>query len=259
MRPATVRRPREKAMSQVAPLLTRWHRSLFRRLAGAINAGGGLMLQGTPLALSRHGIDLRALRRHWIAGRPKGNDLDLARLSFLALNIAALEREGVPGAFAELGVWRGNSAKAIHALAPARRFYLFDTFEGFDAADAGDSRSIMVHFRDTSAARVRAFIGPAADLRIVPGRFPETAAAVPAEERFAFVQIDCDLYAPTLAALEFFYPRMAPRGLVVVHDYASGRWPGVARAVDEFLAGRPEALLHVPDVSGSAAFRRAPA
>jgi O-methyltransferase len=245
-------------MSRALPPLVRWHRSLFRRLAGAVNAGGELMLQGAPLALARQGIDLRALRRHWIAGNPKGNDLDLARLAFLALNITALEREHVPGAFAEVGVWRGNAAKAIHALAPTRRFYLFDTFEGFDAADGGTSRSIMVHFRDTSAAQVREFINSAADVRIVSGRFPETVGAVPEEERFAFVQIDCDLYAPTLAALGFFYPRMAPRGLMVVHDYASGRWPGVAQAVDEFLADKPEALLYVPDVSGSVAFRRAP-
>ncbi len=243
-------------MNHIKPLLARWHRSLFRRLANAINAGGALMLQAAPLALAQWGIDFHALRRHWTAGRPKGNDLDLARLAFLALNITMLEREHVPGAFAELGVWRGNSAKVIHTLAPARRLYLFDTFEGFDVADAGGSRSIMVHFRDTSAAQVRDFIGSVADLRIVPGRFPETGTDVPDTERFAFVQIDCDLHAPTLAALEFFYPRMAPRGLVVVHDYASGRWPGVTQAVDAFMADKPEALLHVPDMSGSAAFRR---
>ena len=90
--------------------------------------------------------------------------------------------------------------------------------QGRTTAEAGNSRSAMVHFRDTSAAQVRDFIASAADVRIVPGRFPETATAVPADERFAFVQIDCDLYAPTLATLEFFYPRLAPRGLVVVHN-----------------------------------------
>ena len=243
-------------MNRALPPSVRWHRSLFRRLAGAVNAGGALMLQGVPLALARQGIDLRALRRHWIAGRPKGNDLDLARLSFLALNITALEREQVLGAFAELGVWRGNSAKVIHMLAPSRRLYLFDTFDGFADADAGNSRSIMVHFRDTSAVEVRDFIGSGAGLHILSGWFPETATAVPEGERFAFVQLDCDLYAPTLAGLEFFYPRMAARGLVVVYDYASGRWPGVAQALDEFLADKPEAPLTIPDVSGSVAFRR---
>ena len=97
-------------MSRALPPLARWHRSLVRRLAGAVNGGGALMLQGVPLALVHQGIDLRALRRHWIAGRPKGNDLDLARLAFLTLNITALERDQVPGAFAELGVWRGRGA-----------------------------------------------------------------------------------------------------------------------------------------------------
>lgn len=42
----------------------------------------------------------------------------------------------------------------------------------------------------------------------------------------------------------------------MVHDYASGRWPGVSQTVDEFMRGKPEALLHIPDVSGTVAFRR---
>jgi O-methyltransferase len=67
------------------------------------------------------------------------------------------------------------------------------------------------------------------------------------------VHIDCDLYWPAHAALEYFYPRMSQKGLIVVHDFASGRWPGVTRAVNEFFADKLENPVLIPDTSGSAA------
>jgi hypothetical protein len=30
-----------------------------------------------------------------------------------------------------------------------------------------------------------------------------------------------------MAALDFFYPRMSPGGLIMVHDYSSGWWKDV--------------------------------
>jgi hypothetical protein len=75
------------------------------------NARGIFLVQQVPLAFRNKPSDFLALRRHWIAGESKGNDLDMTRLGFLAMNVAALEAARVPGAFAELGLWRGNSAK----------------------------------------------------------------------------------------------------------------------------------------------------
>lgn len=42
------------------------------------------------------------------------------------------------------------------------------------------------------------------------GRFPETAKGI--EDTFAFVNLDMDLYEPTIGGLRFFYPRMAEGG-----------------------------------------------
>jgi hypothetical protein len=232
---------------------------LTRLLSGVINRSGKLILQAMPLSVGHAGIDVAALRRDWIAGDPKGNDRDLVRMLFLAGSIAALQRARVPGAFAELGVWRGNSAKVISRLAPDRLLYLLDTFSGFAPDDAKAEQPggpIMQHFVDTSVEQVRRFLGASPLHRFIVGRFPDTAAQIPAEECFAFVHLDCDLYAPIRASLEFFYPRLSPGGMIVVHDYASGRWPGVTQAVDDFLADKPESLILIPDTSGTAAFTR---
>ena len=199
---------------------------------------------------SRH---LDRLLAGWLDPKALTTD-DLARFYFLVDNVAGTLARGVEGALAELGVWRGQSARVIHGMAPGRLLYLFDTFEGFPAEQMteADSRRDRDLFKDTSLEAVKAFVGTD-EVVYVKGTFPGTAAQVPAETRFCFVNIDCDLGEPVRAGLEFFYPRMNTGGLIAVHDYGNDSWPGVAQAVDSFLADKPEGLVIVPDKAGTAA------
>jgi hypothetical protein len=64
------------------------------------------------------------------------------------------------------------------------------------------------------------------------GYFPETTQGI--DENFCFVNLDFDLYQPTLSGLEFFYPHMVEGGVILVHDYFSGACRGVKEAVQEF-------------------------
>ena len=45
-----------------------------------------------------------------------------------------------------------------------------------------------------------------------------------------------DLYEPIRDSLLFFFPRLVPGGVIVVDDYGTTDWPGVAKAVEPFLA-----------------------
>jgi hypothetical protein len=58
------------------------------------------------------------------------------------------------------------------------------------------------------------------------------------------------------AALECFYPRVSPGGILLLHDYSSGHWPGVRQAVDEFFQKLPEKPILIPDKSGTAIVRK---
>jgi O-methyltransferase len=160
---------------------------------------------------------------------------------------------GVDGALAELGVWRGQSARVLKGMAPGRMLYLFDTFSGFpaDQIPVGDSRRDRNLFADTSLEAVKSFVGTD-EVVYVPGIFPDTAKQVPADLRFCFVHIDCDLGAPAQSGLEFFYPRVNKGGLIVMHDYGNDSWPGVAQAVDTFFADKPEGVVLIPDKAGTA-------
>jgi O-methyltransferase len=181
---------------------------------------------------------------------------DYFRYTTLGLALQRVREEQIDGALAEVGVWRGETSSFIHRLLPERLLYLFDTFAGFPDQDlvpaAADDR-----FRDTSPAAVRKRVGPSANVILRPGYVPDVLQHV-AEERFAFVLLDLDLFEPTVASLEFFYPRLSAGGYLMVHDYNNqeSEW-ACRRAFDEFLADKPERLVELGDVWGSALIRRA--
>lgn len=173
--------------------------------------------------------------------------------SFL-LAIREIEKRRIEGSFAECGVFAGMTSKFIHSLAPDKTYYLFDTFEGFPTTDletAEDKR-----FQDTSVDTVKRNIGDLQNIVFKKGYFPDTAVGLE-EEVFSLVILDFDLYKPTLAGLEFFYPRMSPGGYIFVHDYNSPESNfAVSRAVDAFMAGKPGGASGIPDAYGSVIIRK---
>ena len=181
---------------------------------------------------------------------------DPVRYASLALAIRTLERDGVAGDFAEVGVYRGNTSRFLLRCAPGRTLYLFDTFAGFAEEDREPENASDTRFQDTSVATLRRKLGNAPNVVIRAGYFPDTTAGL--EDRtFAFALLDMDVYAPTLAGLAFFYPRLARGGYCFVHDYNSPESNRACRrALGEFLADKPECPIELPDQFGSAVFRR---
>ena len=62
----------------------------------------------------------------------------------------------------------------------------------------------------------------------------------------------------SVAGLEFFYPRIAPGGYLILDDYNNSEsgW-AVSRAVKEFMVDKPEGVIELADMWGSVVFRRA--
>lgn len=185
----------------------------------------------------------------------RGFSLDRVRSDMLVLLLREIVVGQIPGAFAELGVHHGWSARLIHHYCPDRRFYLLDTFAGFAAADLkAESLAVgfneKLAFQDTSVERVRQNIQPIGDtVAFVPGWFPDSATPAMRDDRYAFVHLDADLEAPIAAGLAFFWPRLAPGGMMVVHDYNA--WPGARLAVDAFRQQHSVRAVPMPDKAGS--------
>lgn len=180
---------------------------------------------------------------------------DRVRADLLLLLLREITVRQIPGAIAELGVHRGDSARLLHHYCPERRLYLFDTYTGFREEDL-QAESIKTAynqspaFQDTDVATVMRIVGPLSE-NVIPvvGWFPESATPEVAAEQFALVHLDADLEAPIAAGLDYFWPRVSPGGYVVVHDYNA--WPGARLAVDKFRAAQSVHAVPMPDKSGS--------
>nr|WP_294504472.1 TylF/MycF/NovP-related O-methyltransferase [uncultured Rhodopila sp.] len=202
--------------------------------------------------------ELKDLSQKWVHGNVNNNGGDLPRLYLLAMNVKHVLADGVVGDIAELGVYKGNSAALLahYARTNGRTLYLFDTFDGFVPEDfSAQDPNREMGFRDTSVEFVLENTGTEA-VECIKGRFPGTLTQEISARSFAIVHIDADLYQPTKAGLDFFYERLSPGGMLIVHDYINEYWGGVKQAVDEFAARVPEQFVLMPDKSGTAILRK---
>jgi O-methyltransferase len=181
---------------------------------------------------------------------------DTTRRDMLILLLRTVIDNKVDGDIAEVGVYKGSTAKLIHYYVPERKLHLFDTFEGFtNRCVAEEKEKTGYHlpeskFADTSIDIVKRHIDQKNDnVLYYRGYFPDSAPPAFHELRFAFLHLDADLYAPTLNGLKFFYPLMSPKGMILVHDYNA--WPGARKAVDDFFYDKEELPIPMPDKSGS--------
>jgi O-methyltransferase len=182
---------------------------------------------------------------------------DSVRRDMLVLLLRTVLERHIEGDMAEVGVYKGYTAKLLHYYAPERTLHLYDTFEGFKQRDINREISTTgkvaseEDFSDTSARAVQSYIAAQNEnVHIHPGLFPESVPQHELKLRYCFVHLDADLYGPILAGLEFFYPRMEKGAIIVVHDYNA--WPGARKAVTDFFAGGTDLPIPMPDKSGSA-------
>lgn len=179
---------------------------------------------------------------------PRDLSNDYVRLATLELLCRRLEH--VPGAAAELGVYRGFFARCINQLLSNRKLYLFDSFEGF-AKNACASESFQAAHRNTAIHKVLAIMPHPEMITVKPGFFPESLEGL--EERFCLVSLDVDFYQTTLDGLRYFWPRLERGGYLMLHDWGSQSLPGVRQALEDFEREMGERLPAVPlcDVGGS--------
>lgn len=212
--------------------------------------------------------DLRSgqLKKQALEWGFKGRFLMLSELcQFFDIRSATLTRlaerihsQGLGGNIAELGVYRGDTAWKLNALFPMKKLYLFDTFQGFDIRDIKEEEHLGCsiaregEFSDTSEPAVLKRL-PFPDQAVIRrGYFPATAAGLE-QEQFSLVSLDADLYAPILSGLMYFYPRLVPGGMILLHDYNNERFRGARQAVNAFEQQySPLCLVPLCDLHGTA-------
>ena len=150
--------------------------------------------------------------------------------------------EKVTGDMAEVGTYRGASAKLIAEArgGQPKTLYLFDTFEGLPELQDIDRAFFTKGQYPADLEDVAQYLSTYRDMALYQGLFPDTAGPIK-NKVFSFIHLDVDLYESTRDALSFFYPRMARGGIIVSHDYLTA--PGVTKAIREFMKDEPEPIL----------------
>ena len=165
---------------------------------------------------------------------------------FFNLYQLVLSTRKLPGDIAEVGVYRGGSAKLIASLKGDKTLHLFDTFKGLPAVRADVDTHKEADFNDTSLEVVQRYLSRYSGLLFYQGFFPDSARELSkTATRFSLVHLDVDIYESTKAGLEFFYPRMVAGGIIISHDYRNLGCAGVKKAVDEFFAVKPEPIIEL--------------
>lgn len=190
----------------------------------------------TPEQLNPHSLPERDLSNDYVR---------LATLELLCRRLA-----DVPGAAAELGVYRGFFARCINQLLPDRRLYLFDSFEGF-AEEACAADSFQAAHRNTAIDKVLALMPHPERITVKPGFFPESLQGL--EGQFCLVSLDVDFEKTTLEGLRYFWPRLEVGGYLMLHDWGSTSLPGVADALQRYETEIGVKIPAVPlcDVGGT--------
>lgn len=178
----------------------------------------------------------------------------------------------LPGSIVELGVYKGESlllfGKLLEIFNPNDRSCAvigFDNFAGFAPLhdkDGGADPSVgrvaggwsPAAHRDELLGLINAFdhdrmVGQKPRIRLVEGDIRETAPKFAADNpglRIRLLNLDCDMYEPTLAGLRAFYDRLVPGGIVLLDEFAFEAFPGESRAVEEFFGGQMPAIRKFP-------------
>src|SRR3989338_3807176 len=162
----------------------------------------------------------------------KETDMVLSDLDACQIYDTVQKTEKVDGVIAEVGVYKGGSAKLIREVTQ-KPLHLFDTFEGLPSLCEHDDPG-QFHKGDYSASleSVKNYLKDYTNISFYKGVFPSGVEPV-RSKRFSFVHLDVDIYESTLNCLEFFYPRMSKGGVIISHDYPDSR--GVKKAFDEFF------------------------
>lgn len=156
-------------------------------------------------------------------------------------------RSKIQGDFVELGAkdihsWRMIYDTLLNESDKTSQVHLYDPFTGFDACDHAKDTG-MCPLPGTSAPNQIALqadisqFGDASRVKVHKVPF----ADIPASEfpnKIAFALIDGSLFNAVGAMLNSVAPHMAKGGAIFVHDFGWEGFPGVERAVQEFLKGK---------------------
>lgn len=173
----------------------------------------------------------------------------------------------LPGDIVECGVFKGDSlftlARLVETFSTGDRtktVWGFDHFKGLSNRSSKDGYDSRVgntehgwnpeNFKKAIYELVDifnedSFVPKKPRIKLIDGDINDTAPKFVENNpglRLSLLHLDMDLFEPTLAALNAFYPLLVKGGILVLDEVYIKEWPGETSAFEEYFAGNPPQL-----------------
>lgn len=166
----------------------------------------------------------------------------------------------LPGDFVECGVFTGICSVAVCEYidfnSTGKKFYLFDTFCGIPEDQITDAERKLdrVHqnrlfYGEDVWERAKQNFAPYPNAILVWGRVPETLTIHPIE-RVCYLHLDMNIAEPEMAAIRFFWDRLAPGAPIILDDYGWLSYAPQKEAMDAFAREEGLEILTLPTGQG---------
>ncbi|MBI2098108.1 MAG: class I SAM-dependent methyltransferase [Candidatus Wildermuthbacteria bacterium] len=168
---------------------------------------------------------------------------------------------GIAGDIAECGVFKGVALvrfamfQKLFGEMP-KKVIGFDTFGMFpETSFEGDKGPRQKFIDDAGAESITVeqlqtalqHKGLGQDAELVAGDITKTVpeyAALHPDMKFSLINLDVDIYEPSVTVLQYLYPKLEKGGVLILDDY--GRFPGETKAVDDYFQGQGVEIHQFP-------------
>ena len=146
------------------------------------------------------------------------------------------------GDFIECGVWYGLLSKTICEYVDfekySGKFYLVDSWGYFKGVETKEIYHEDIF--DIVNERFKKYD----NVKLIKGVIPEVLSKVETKN-ISYLSIDMNGAIAERKALEYFYNKIIPGGIIYFDDYGWD-YPELRKTVDEFFEDKPENILHFP-------------
>lgn len=163
--------------------------------------------------------------------------------------ISGLAVHGVPGSFAEFGIFEGDWIDRLYTMTEVagladRQIWGFDSFQGLSEPNSIYDSSFWkkgMYAAGRALVEERVKAKERARILLVEGFFSDSlpTAAARTLGDVAFARVDCDIYEPTTEVLNFLSERLAHGAILVFDDWTHDFEHGEGRAFAEWVGTVP--------------------
>lgn len=169
----------------------------------------------------------------------------------------------VSGAIVECGVFKGVSLARFTAFRElfgnpfSKQILAFDTFDKFTSTKYGPDRKRRERSATKAAGDQCISVEQMAEVlknkqcdrmvELIAGDICETVpeyVETHPELRISLLNLDVDIYEPSVVILEHLYSRIVKGGILILDDY--GFYPGETKAVDDYFKGKDIRIRKFP-------------